>query len=80
METQSLSLADLKTPQEVQAERAHVFPSKSSFDWALRVHRDRLLKAGALRKVAGRIFLVPALFDACLLEAGRESVQGARHG
>ncbi len=78
MEAHCISLAQLKTPEQIQTERPHIFPSKFSLDWAIRVNRDRLLTAGALRKVAGRLFLVPELFDQVMLDDGLEALRQHR--
>ena len=80
MEAQTPSLVGLKKPADYRAERSDFFPSDSSLTWAMRLHRERLVVAGAIVKVAGRIFIRPAAFDAVVLAAGQAALQGAHHG
>jgi hypothetical protein len=51
-------MTDLKAlvPSEYwrKSEAPNVFPTKSSFEWFGRQHRDRLIEAGALLPRAGR--------------------------
>jgi len=37
-----------------KSEAPHVFPTKASFEWFSRQHRDRLIEAGAYLPRAGR--------------------------
>lgn len=61
-------LEDLRRPPEYQQARAHVFPSRGSIEWYIRVHRDKLLRAKALLKVGGQVFVHAERFDAFVLD------------
>lgn len=66
-------LRELKPLHENGAERALVFPSKTSLDWILRQHKHHLVDAGALLMIAGRWSVLPEKFDGYVLEEGRRA-------
>jgi hypothetical protein len=68
----STTINQLQSLQEYQRERSGVFPSLDSARWAVRQHRSQLVEAGALVKLADRLFLDPALADDVFVEAGRQ--------
>lgn len=61
---------DLQLLHEYRAARLRLFPSESSAAWYVRTHRDRLVSAGALLKIANRTFVHPERFDQVVLDAG----------
>ena len=64
-------LSELKTPSDYRAEgRTHVFPSAGSLDWFIRKNKGVLYKEKALIKPAGKMFVVPKLFDQVVLVLG----------
>lgn len=46
------------------------YPTRQSFEWFIRVHRDRLVAAGAMILVAGRWRFHPASFKDVVVEIG----------
>ncbi len=52
------------------------YPTRQSFEWFIRVHRDRLVAAGAMILVAGRWSFHPARFKDVVVEVG--TAQAAR--
>ena len=72
------TLSNLLALAEYQRERAHFFPSIESARWALRQHRRELAQAGALVKIADRLFVDPERADQVFLEVGRRRVADAR--
>lgn len=72
------SLSELQPPPQYRASgREHIFPSPGSLDWFIRRERERLVKAGALRLIAGRWMVVPSAFDRVVLEVGLQAAQGS---
>lgn len=67
-------LSDLRELRQYQAERADVFPSLDSARWAIRRHRAELAAAGALVKIADRLYLDPQRADQVFIDAGRRRV------
>jgi hypothetical protein len=57
--------------QSYQAERLEWFRTPEAFQWFKRQHEAELIKAGALAFIAGRVFVVPAAFDAAVLTIGQ---------
>ena len=76
MSTQAL-VAALQAPADYRNPREHLFPSQGSLDWFIRRERDRLVKAGALRLIAGRWMVAPEAFDLVVLEVGQQDAQRA---
>lgn len=73
------SLFDLQPPPQYRASgREHIFPSPGSLDWFIRRERERLVKAGALRLIAGRWMVVPSAFDRVVLDVSLEGAQGGK--
>lgn len=70
----SSALKHLRQVREYQAERSDVFPSLDSARWAIRQHRAELASAGALLKIADRLYLDPERADQVFIEAGRRRV------
>lgn len=57
--------------QEYQASRTEWFRVPESFQWFKRQHHAELTDAGALAFIAGRVFVVPDLFDAAVIAIGQ---------
>lgn len=70
----SHAFSHLRELRQYQAERADVFPSLDSARWAIRQHRSELTSAGALIKLADRLYLDPDRADQVFIEAGRRRV------
>ena len=66
-------LLRLKALQEYAAERAHVFPSKTSMQWFVRQHKETLITVGALLMISGRWFVDPEKFDSYILAEGNRA-------
>jgi len=58
---------------QYQESRASFFPSLESARWAVRQQRPALVEAGALVKIADRLFLDPTRADRVFVDAGKES-------
>ena len=80
MEAQSLYGPSWEAPEAYLAKRAHLFPSVSSLRWFMRMERERLIEAGALRKLAGRVLIEPSSFDAVVEAAARDAMSTGRRG
>lgn len=65
------SVSLLTQPMGYRESRQHLFPSEHSLQWYMRVHRKRLVDAGALLMISGRLFIQPGAFDQVLIEEGR---------
>ena len=57
--------------QDYQATRLDWFRTRESFQWFRRQHEAELIAAGALAVIAGRVFVVPSIFDAAVIQIGR---------
>jgi hypothetical protein len=68
---------DLLLLHEYRAARQRIFQSESSATWFIRHHRDRLVRAGALVKIANRTFVHPERFDAVVLDVGTAQMERA---
>jgi hypothetical protein len=66
-------LLRLRALQEYAAERAHVFPSKTSMQWFVRQHKETLISTGALLMISGRWFVDPKKFDSYILSEGNRA-------
>jgi hypothetical protein len=55
--------------------RRHVFPSPESFRWFFRLHRARLVEAGAVYRIAGRNLVNAPAVDQVAAEVGREEAR-----
>lgn len=69
MHTSSL-LSGLLRPEDYQARTSHVFPGLESLRWYIRRQRPLLTESGALLFIAGKSWIHPDKFDACVLRAG----------
>lgn len=49
----------------------HTFPTKDSFNWFFRQHRDELVAAGAVINITGRLRFHPARFQQAAADIGR---------
>lgn len=72
---QGNDIAQLVRLEEYQEARKHIFPSKGSLEWYLRQHRDELIAAGALLKIAGQWHAQLGRFDTTVLELGTRAAQ-----
>ncbi|CAN7459870.1 hypothetical protein LJR130_003022 [Variovorax sp. LjRoot130] len=70
-------LANLQKLEEYQQRTAHLFPGLHSLRWFIRQRKAQLVAAGALLYIAGRLWVNPSRFDACVLQAGSELPQSA---
>lgn len=68
-------IAALVTPAVYRSKRENVYPSVGSLQWYMRVHRRRLVEAGALYLIAGKTLIEPRRFDRVVMEDGRAAVQ-----
>ena len=78
MESSATQLSRLVTPTDYQsAGRGHVFPSATSLQWFMRVHRRELVQRGAVVKIAGRTLIDGERMDAAALAVGAAAVAEA---
>jgi hypothetical protein len=68
------AFADLRERAVYQQENVHVYPSRASLNWAIRTNRQRLVEAGAIVELSGKVFVVPSRFEAEMLKIGTENV------
>lgn len=68
-----MDVASLKSPSDYASERQNAFPSLASVEWFMRRHRAALNAAGALVSVNRRVLIVPAAFDAVVLQVGAQT-------
>ncbi len=57
-----------------QQQNSHLFPTGESWRWFVRQHRPELIERGALCFVAGRLFVLPQVFDLAVVDIGRRLV------
>lgn len=77
-----------KTLQSVQSlpdfvkspEGQRFFCSIESLRWFLREHRDNLIKAGALIKIARKVHVIRPEFDEAVISALREKARATLRG
>ncbi|MBL0919365.1 MAG: hypothetical protein IBJ14_11725 [Hydrogenophaga sp.] len=69
------ALSELEKLPAYRERREHVFPSRHSLEWFLRLHRQGLVESGALLKVQGQWFAVPDRFDAYVIADGAKAAQ-----
>ena len=62
---------------ELQRQLAHIFPSRGSIDWELRMNKAEYVAAGAIVEIAGRLLAHPATFKRTALAIGARKI-GAR--
>jgi hypothetical protein len=62
---------DLVFWESYQQQNDHLFPTAESWKWCVRQHRAEFIEKGALCFVAGRLFVLPRLFDQSLVEIGQ---------
>ncbi|MEJ7685680.1 MAG: hypothetical protein WKG52_01025 [Variovorax sp.] len=77
MSQETSVLADLIKPQAYQQRTSNFFPSIESMRWYIRQHRTELVKERALLYIAGRLWISPAKFDACVFERGARQREAA---
>ncbi|KQW57078.1 hypothetical protein [Variovorax sp. Root411] len=61
-------LACLLTLEGYQQRTAPIFSGIHSLRWYIRPRKEQLVAAGALLYIAGRLWVNPDKFDACVLE------------
>jgi hypothetical protein len=66
--TSSSPLAALMRRDAYAASRSTFFPNVNSVNWFIRRHRDALVERGALREIAGALWIHAERFDAAVLE------------
>lgn len=64
----SLAIHALKRPAEYREPRGNIFPSEGSLAWFIRKNRPELVRAGALVRIGGQVFVNEPKFDAVLLD------------
>jgi hypothetical protein len=62
---------DLLFWESYQQQNDHLFPTPESWKWCVRQHRAEFIEKGALCFVAGRLFVLPRLFDQSLVAIGQ---------
>lgn len=72
-----MDLNELRTAVEYQAARESVFRSEQALRWYMRRHRAKLVAAGAIVIVNRSPLVVPARFDAAVLDIGADLARGA---
>lgn len=75
----SLLLSHLMPLHSYLAVRETVFPSEPSLRWFIRVHRQRLIAAGALFKLRGRPLIHAENFDRYVLATATSSAAQEAH-
>lgn len=70
-------LANLEPPETYAAARLNVFPSQTSLNWFIRVHKAALIEGRALLKIGGRWLVSPAQFDRYVLDEGARAAAKA---
>lgn len=73
-------LAEYRDEPAMQQRLADHFPTKQSFAWFVRRHRDRLVEIGALILVANRKKYHPELVEQVVLEAAHRAAVMAVEG
>ncbi len=68
------ALTELCTLAQYRAGREHIFPSATSLDWQIRLHREELARQGALLLVGNRRMVNPPIFDRVILEAAQRAM------
>lgn len=63
---------ELRSIDDLQQELAHLFPSRGSIDWELRINRARYIRGRALFAIGGRLLASPARFKAVALKLAAE--------
>ena len=69
------SVAQIVALDVYRAQREHLFPSLSSFQWWLRTNRRLAIEAGALLLVRGRYHVQPDKMDSCIAVAGEQAAR-----
>jgi hypothetical protein len=70
---QSAALAPLLTLEEYQQTRERCFPSAGSLEWYLRMHRSKLIEAGAMLKHRGIWHVHADRFDQAVMDIAQAS-------
>lgn len=65
------ALQNWQSLSDYQASRCDKFPSLESLNWQLREHRADLIRAGALAKLCGRLYVNGESADRVFIEAGQ---------
>lgn len=65
-----INVRALVTVDDYIAERKSVFPSRESWRWFERAHREELIKAGALSAPTGKKLIDPTLADQLVAQVG----------
>ena len=69
------ALSELEKLPAYRERREHVYPSRGSLEWFVRLHKQELVEAGAILKVMGQWFAVPDRFDAYVVADGARAAQ-----
>ena len=69
-------LSDLMTLRNLQPRLSKVFPSSGALDWFKRVHREELIRAGAIYVINGRLLAHPGRFERVALAIGERAARG----
>lgn len=71
-----MALNNLLSMEDYQKSRSHIFPSKSSLEWFLRVNREVLMELNALSWPTRRLMVNELAFDNAVLIVGQRALQG----
>ena len=63
---------DWCTREAFQVENSDKFPSVHSLIWQIRCHREKLVKAGAIADIAGRLHVHRRIFPETLIAIGKQ--------
>lgn len=70
-----MALNNLLSMEDYQKSRSHIFPSKSSLEWFLRVNREVLMELNALSWPTRRLMVNELAFDNAVLIVGQRALQ-----
>lgn len=71
-----MALNNLLSMDDYQKSRNHIFPSRGSLDWFIRIHREALMELNALSWPTRRLMVNELAFDNAILIIGQKALQG----
>ena len=71
-----MALNNLLSMDDYQKSRNHIFPSRGSLDWFIRIHREALMELNALSWPTRRLMVTELAFDNAILIIGQKALQG----
>lgn len=66
----TLALSELVALGDLQARLSHIFPTRASLDWHLRMHRAAHVEAGAIFDIGPGLMAHPPTFEKVVLAIG----------